>query len=114
MSRKLLYEKRKLISYPRTDSRHLSQDVAATLQQVVKTIAAPYRERLAPGTGERPLGAGASSTTPRSPTTHAIIPTTVSAEKADLSADESRIYDLICRRLLSGLARRSHLVGHPP
>ena len=32
-----LYEKRKLISYPRTDSRHLSQDVAATLPQIVKT-----------------------------------------------------------------------------
>src|SRR5437762_11457772 len=51
-----LYEKRKLVSYPRTDSRHLSQDVAAMLQQVVMTSAAPYRHRLAPGTGERPLG----------------------------------------------------------
>src|SRR5207302_424432 len=39
-----LYEKRKLISYPRTDSRHLSQDVAATLPQIVKTIAASYRD----------------------------------------------------------------------
>src|SRR6266481_2832759 len=95
-----LYEKRKLISYPRTDSRHLSQDVAATLQQVVKTIAAPYRDRLAPGTGERLLGrrfVDDAKVTDH----HAIIPTTVSAEKADLSADESRIYDLICRRLLS-------------
>ena len=51
-----LYERHKLISYPRTDSRHLSQDVAQTLPRVVEAIAAPYREHLAPGTGERPLG----------------------------------------------------------
>src|SRR6185369_11144976 len=51
-----LYERHKLISYPRTDSRHLSQDVAQTLPRIVKAIEAPYREHLAPGTGERPLG----------------------------------------------------------
>ena len=51
-----LYERHKLISYPRTDSRHLSQDVAATLPRIVKAIAGPYQAHLAPGTGERPLG----------------------------------------------------------
>ncbi len=33
-----LYERHKLISYPRTDSRHLSQDVAATLPRIVQTV----------------------------------------------------------------------------
>ena len=95
-----LYERHKLISYPRTDSRHLSQDVAATLPRIVKVIAGPYREQLAPG---RASGrwAAASSTIRRSRDHHAIIPTTVSPEKADLSPDERKIYDLICRRLLS-------------
>src|SRR6202522_3056244 len=51
----VLYERHKLISYPRTDSRHFSQDVASTLPQMVRTIAGPYRELLAPGTGEKPL-----------------------------------------------------------
>ena len=99
-----LYERHKLISYPRTDSRHLSQDVAQTLprivQTVVQTIAAPYREHLAPGTGERPLGrrfVDDSKVTDH----HAIIPTTTRPETAQLSADERKIYDLICRRLLS-------------
>jgi DNA topoisomerase-3 len=32
---------------------------------------------------------------------HAIIPTAISPEKTGLSAEESKIYDLICRRLLS-------------
>jgi DNA topoisomerase-3 len=95
-----LYETYKLISYPRTDSRHLSQDVALTLPQTVKSIEAPYREHLAPGTGERILGRrfiDDSKVTDH----HAIIPTAISLGNARLSADEGKIYDLICRRLLS-------------
>src|SRR5664279_5057349 len=38
-----LYERHKLISYPRTDSRHLSQDVAGTLLYIVHSIAESYR-----------------------------------------------------------------------
>jgi DNA topoisomerase-3 len=95
-----LYERHKLISYPRTDSRHLSKDVAQTLPRIVKTIEAPYREHLAPGTGERPLNrrfVDDSKVTDH----HAIIPTTTSPEHASLSPDERKIYDLICRRLLT-------------
>ncbi|HWC99004.1 MAG TPA: DNA topoisomerase 3 [Candidatus Sulfopaludibacter sp.] len=95
-----LYEKHKLISYPRTDSRHLSQDVAKTLPRVVETIAESYREHLAPGTGERPLGRRFVDDT-KVTDHHAIIPTTVSPSRASLSPDERKIYDLICRRLLS-------------
>jgi DNA topoisomerase-3 len=93
-----LYESRKLISYPRTDSRHLSQDVAQTLPAVVRAIEAPYRALLAPGTGERPLGrrfVDDAKVTDH----HAIIPTPTHA--GDLTADERKIYELICRRLLS-------------
>ena len=95
-----LYEKHKLLSYPRTDSRHLSQDVARTLPAVVKAIEAPYREQMAPGTGERPLGrrfVDDAKVTDH----HAIIPTAARGEKAQLSSDEKKIYDLVCRRLLS-------------
>ena len=95
-----LYERHKLISYPRTDSRHLSQDVAATLPRIVKAIAAPYRAHLAPGTGERPLGRRFVDDAKVSDH-HAIIPTATSPEKADLSDEERKIYDLVCRRLLS-------------
>jgi DNA topoisomerase-3 len=95
-----LYERHKLISYPRTDSRHLSRDVAATLPRIVKAIEAPYRVHLAPGTGERPLGrrfVDDAKVTDH----HAIIPTATSPEKAGLSGEERKIYDLVCRRLLS-------------
>jgi len=96
----VLYERHKLISYPRTDSRHLSQDVAGTLPHVVDAIAGPYREHLAPGTGQRPLGrrfVDDSKVTDH----HAIIPTATSPHRVSLQPDESKIYDLICRRLLA-------------
>jgi DNA topoisomerase-3 len=94
-----LYEKHKLLSYPRTDSRHLSQDVAATLPRIVQAIAAPYRAQMAPGTGERPLGrrfVDDAKVTDH----HAIIPTTTPPEHVRLEPEERRIYDLVCRRLL--------------
>ena len=84
-----LYERHKLISYPRTDSRHLSQDVAGTLPRIVQTVAGPYREHLAPGTGEKPLGrryVDDAKVTDH----HAIIPTVTSPERVDLSPDEAK------------------------
>jgi DNA topoisomerase-3 len=94
-----LYEERKLLSYPRTDSRWLSQAIATTLPDVVRAIEAPYREHLAPGTGSRSLGRRFVDDA-RVSDHHAIIPTDERAP-ADLPADERRIYDLVCRRLLS-------------
>lgn len=95
-----LYETYKLISYPRTDSRHLSHDVAKTLPQIVRSIQGPYSEHLAPATGERSLGRrfiDDSKVTDH----HAIIPTATSPERVTLPAEEGKLYDLICRRLLS-------------
>ncbi|RKH65838.1 DNA topoisomerase III [Corallococcus aberystwythensis] len=94
-----LYEKHKLLSYPRTASRHLSATVADTLPEVVRAIQAPYQEDLAPGTGERPLGkryVDDAKVTDH----HAIIPTPIPASGVRLSPDEQRLYDLVCRRLL--------------
>ena len=94
-----LYEKHKLISYPRTDSRHLSSEVAGTLPGVVEAVAAPYAAQLAAGTGTRPLSrrfVDDSKVTDH----HAIIPTNASAEGRALTGDERKLYELVCRRLL--------------
>ena len=95
-----LYERWKLISYPRTDSRALSSAVAGTLRAIVDVIAPTYAGLLAPGTAERPLGrrfVDDGAVTDH----HAIIPTSIAANRDALSTDEANIYDLICRRLLS-------------
>ncbi len=67
---------------------------------VVRAIEDPYLNKIAPGTGERPLSkrfVDDSKVTDH----HAIIPTPTSPAGADLFDDERKIYDLICRRLLS-------------
>ena len=94
-----LYESKKLISYPRTDSRHLSADVAATLPQVVEAIRSSYEGQIAEGAGRHMLGrrfVDDANVTDH----HAIIPTTTDPTQVSLDNDERRIYDLICRRLL--------------
>ncbi len=95
-----LYEAKKVLSYPRTDSRHLSQSVAATLPRIVRAISAPYREQLAPGTGERALGPRFVDDA-RVSDHHAIIPTGAPPEKAGLSPDQAKLFDLVARRLLA-------------
>jgi len=94
-----LYEKHKLISYPRTDSRHLTAEAASTLPGVVKAIAEPYRALLAPGTGERSLSRRFVDDS-QVRDHHAIIPTASSAAGSALGADERKLYELVCRRLL--------------
>lgn len=95
-----LYESHKLISYPRTDSRHLTPDVGATLVEVTAALGTQYGALMAPDTASRLLGkrfvdAGKVSDH------HAVIPTKVNAQSLTLSADEAKVYDLIARRLLS-------------
>jgi DNA topoisomerase III len=94
-----LYERHKLLSYPRTDSRHLSASVAATLGPIVAGIAPAYGDAVAPGTGARPLSRRFVDDAKVSDH-HAIIPTGAPREGKDLGADEARLYDLVCRRLL--------------
>ena len=83
-----LYERHKLISYPRTDSRHLSQDVAQdAAAHRRRPIAGALSRMLAPGTGERPLGrrfVDDAKVTDH----HAIIPTITPPRTAALSPDE--------------------------
>jgi DNA topoisomerase-3 len=94
-----LYERHKLISYPRTDSRHLSADVAATLASIAKAVAPHYANMVAEGTGKRPLGKRYVDDSKVSDH-HAILPNAVNPAKASLSPQERKIYDLVCRRFL--------------
>lgn len=95
-----LYEGKKLISYPRTDSRYLSSDVAKTLDAVVEATAEPYRDHLPfehsiPSIPERFVNDAKVTDH------HAIIPTSVTADRSRLTDAQLKLYDLICRRFLS-------------
>ncbi len=94
-----LYEK-KFLSYPRTDSRALTEDMAQTLPEVVDTIREPFNDLLAAGTGSRPLGRRFIDDS-KVGDHHALIPTANRVGPTSLTRDEARIYDLVCRRLLA-------------
>ena len=98
-----LYERHKLITYPRTDSRHLTRDVAATLPDVVGAVAsagpwaaaaAPLLEGALPPLGRRFVDDAEVGDH------HAIIPTPTTPSLPALSRDEERVYELVVRQLL--------------
>ncbi|KJS16963.1 MAG: DNA topoisomerase III [Peptococcaceae bacterium BRH_c4b] len=99
-----LYERHKLVSYPRTDSRYISADIVPTLPARLKGMAVgPYAEP-AGKLLQKPL-----ATTKRFVDDskvsdhHAIIPTEQPVKLAELSAEEKSLHDLIVRRFLAVL-----------
>jgi DNA topoisomerase-3 len=97
-----LYERHKLLTYPRTDSRHLPPDQAAELPKLFAGLAkidayAPFVEPLLvqpPPRSRRIFDAS------KVQDHHAIIPTG-KAPGAGLTSDEQRIFDLVARRFLA-------------
>lgn len=97
-----LYERHKLITYPRTDSRHLNKDLFPTLDGVFAAL-----EGLSPvGAFARALRADPPKRSPRVfddakvGDHHAIIPTPRAASLDALDRDEARLYELVARRFL--------------
>ena len=94
-----LYEQDKLISYPRTDSRHLTGEIAITLPAILDAVAGPYRELTEPGSLERAIPKRFVDDS-QVRDHHAIIPTGKPSRLAP-GSDEHKLYDLIVRRLLA-------------
>ncbi|MDD9272205.1 DNA topoisomerase III [Paenibacillus sp. GCM10023248] len=97
-----LYEQYKIVTYPRTDSRYLTSDMAPTLAGRIKGAAiGPYAPLAAPLL-RKPLAITKRIVDDSKVSDHhAIIPTGEPVALASLSADERRLYDLIVRRFLS-------------
>lgn len=98
-----LYEKRKLLTYPRTDSRYLSDDMKPIVNKTMNKLnVEPYNKAIEPL-----LSKGSLKFTKRiidnSKVTdhHAIIPTDVTPKLAGLSKDEKNIYNLVVKRFIA-------------
>ena len=98
-----LYEGKKAITYPRTNSRWLSGDLvpqlkptAATLQPIPEYAGAA---RFVLGLEQLPLGRVVNDA--KVEDHHAIIPTDVSHDVHTFTPDERRIFDLVARRFLA-------------
>ncbi len=101
-----LYEKHKLITYPRTDARYLTPDEVPLLPGILAGLqpVPPYQAYVAallangaPSPGKRVVDAAEVGDH------HAIIPTGKTPSSSGLSNDEKRIFDLVARRLLAAL-----------
>ena len=99
-----LYENHKVLTYPRTDSRYISTDVAETLKERLQACATgPYR-RMAGSLAMRPIKTNSSFVDNKKVSDHhAIIPTEQFVQLDHMTVDERRIYDLVVRRFLSVL-----------
>jgi DNA topoisomerase-3 len=103
-----LYEDKKALTYPRTNSRWLSGDLVSQLKPTAATLQPipDYAEaaRYVLGLQQLPLGRVVNDS--KVSDHHAIIPTDVEHELDRFSPDERRIFDLVARRFLA--------VFHPP
>lgn len=100
-----LYEHYKIVTYPRTDSRYLTEDIVPTLPERLRTIAVgPYANlaRILLRTKITPTKRLVDNS--KVSDHHAIIPTEEPVFLNKLSIEEARIYDLIVRRFLAALS----------
>ncbi len=97
-----LYEKDKLITYPRTDSTHLSRDMVPTLDHVIKALDVDEYTQFVKYIRSLPsLPISKRFVDDRKVSDHhAIIPTPRRPSLERLDPDAGRIYDLIVRRFL--------------
>lgn len=97
-----LYEQYKLVTYPRTDSRYLTADMADTLKERLTSVAVGPYAPLARPLLRKPLPLGKRIVDDSKVTDHhAIIPTEQTVLLNVLSPEERKLYDLIVRRFIS-------------
>lgn len=99
-----LYETHKLLTYPRTDSRYISDDIVPTLMDRVKSVAvdrfrSPAALVIKRGIVPTKRFVDASKVTDH----HAIIPTDQFLELSALTSEELNVYSLVVTRFLSAL-----------
>jgi len=98
-----LYEKRKVITYPRTDSRYLSKDLVPKLKNLIKKVGLEgYKEYtdILEKLDKLPINSRIVNDSKVSDH-HAIIPTEKKAALDKFSVEEKNIYDMIVRKFLA-------------
>ncbi|MFT9847134.1 DNA topoisomerase III [Aneurinibacillus sp. REN35] len=98
-----LYEQHKLVTYPRTDSRHLTSDMIPTFKSRLDSIeVGPYAQLVRPLQKLKSLPITKRIVDDSKVTDHhAIIPTEEPLRLGELTNDERKLYDLIVRRFIA-------------
>lgn len=100
-----LYERHKIVTYPRTDSRYISDDIVPTLRERIKALSDTAFSRQV----DEYLLSGYREDNPRFVNSslvsdhHAIIPTEEKPDISKLSLKEKELYELVAMRFLEVL-----------
>lgn len=96
-----LYERHKLLTYPRTDSRYLSEDMLPKVRAVLQKLPDPYAAFVAAPEMDLSMHTRRFYDDAKISDHHAIVPTEKRPQLDALSADERNIYDMVVRRLIA-------------
>ena len=99
-----LYEHHKVLTYPRTDSRYLTDDIVDTLKDRIKAVNTSEYSKVCMKLLKTKIKPNKSFVdNSKVSDHHAIIPTEERVFLGDLSDKERKIYDLVVKRFLSVL-----------
>lgn len=99
-----LYENHKILTYPRTDSRYISDDLVDTLKDRIKACGIGQYQKIASKLLASQIKTNKSFVDNSKVTDHhAIIPTEQRVLLSELSDNERKIYDLVVKRFLAVL-----------
>lgn len=99
-----LYEYHKVLTYPRTDSRYITDDIVATLPERLRAMAVGPYQASAMKIARNKIETKFIVNNAKVSDHHAIIPTEQSPNLSKLSYDERNIYDLVVRRFMAVLS----------
>ena len=99
-----LYEYHKVLTYPRTDSRYITDDIVATIPERLRAMAVGPYQSSAMKIARSPIQSKYIVNNAKVSDHHAIIPTEQSPNLAKLSFEERNIYDLVVRRFMAVLS----------
>ena len=99
-----LYERHKAVTYPRTDSRYLTEDIVETLPDRIRACRVGSYSRICSQLLKAPVKGNRSFVDDKKVSDHhAIIPTEQGIRLSDLEYGERRIYELVISRFLAVL-----------
>jgi DNA topoisomerase-3 len=101
----ILYERHKLVTYPRTDARYITTDIVPTLPARLRSMGVgPYAQLVAPLL-QKPLAPTRRLVDDSKVSDHhAIIPTEQPLQIGGLTVEEKNLYDLIAKRFIAVLS----------
>ena len=96
-----LYETHKLITYPRTDSRYLPDDMKPKVAATLRKLPAAYQPLVESPQLNWGLKWNRFYDNSKISDHHAIVPTEKTADSSQLTRDEALLFDMIARRLIA-------------